>query len=224
MFLWRNKQNYPLIITKYPHLFHCVSDFNPGPQVRAPAKSPIFYRDWSWQKSTFSWQTILTFYFIYSFYPSRHDWKIVDWDVKPQHNQLLFLDEPRHDKTNKVTMCPAKTQISLGIRPVWSESSPCAQWVAKDPRFLHADSEASDQTRRMPRLIWVFAGRTCHFVGFVMRRLNCFSFKDLSSLFDDSNVNTSSVLAGCVEDAQDVKKQQQQQLENPSIQIIMVDK
>ena len=20
--------------------------------------------------------------------PSRHDWKIVDWDVKPQHNQL----------------------------------------------------------------------------------------------------------------------------------------
>ena len=19
--------------------------------------------------------------------PSRHDWKIVDWDVKPQHNQ-----------------------------------------------------------------------------------------------------------------------------------------
>ena len=26
--------------------------------------------------------------------------------------------EPRHDKTNKVTMRPAKTQISLGIRPV----------------------------------------------------------------------------------------------------------
>ena len=39
---------------------------------------------------------------------------------------------------------PAKTQISLGIRPVWSESSLCAQWVAKDPRFLHADSEDSD--------------------------------------------------------------------------------
>ena len=55
---------------------------------------------------------------------------------------------------------PAKTQISLGIRPVWSESSLCAQWVAKDPRFLHADSEDSDQTGWMPRLIWVFAGRT----------------------------------------------------------------
>ena len=41
---------------------------------------------------------------------------------------------------------PAKTQISLGIRQVWSESSLCAQWVAKGPRFLHADNEDSDQT------------------------------------------------------------------------------
>ena len=55
---------------------------------------------------------------------------------------------------------PAKTQISLGIRPVWSESLLCAQWVAKDPSFLHADSEDSDQTGQMPRLIWIFAGRT----------------------------------------------------------------
>ena len=43
---------------------------------------------------------------------------------------------------------------------VWSESSLSAQWVAKDPSFLQADSEDSDQTGRMPRLIWVFAGRT----------------------------------------------------------------
>ena len=63
-------------------------------------------------------------------------------------------------QNNKVTVSPAKTQISLGIRPVWSESSLCAQWVAKDPRFPHADSEDSDQTGRMPRLIWVFAGHT----------------------------------------------------------------
>ena len=31
--------------------------------------------------------------------------------------------EPRHDKPNKMSVRPAKTQISLGIRPVWSESS-----------------------------------------------------------------------------------------------------
>ena len=29
---------------------------------------------------------------------------------------LIF--EPRHDKTNNVAVCQAKTQISLGIRPV----------------------------------------------------------------------------------------------------------
>ena len=23
--------------------------------------------------------------------PSRHDWNIVDWDVKPQHKQTMFL-------------------------------------------------------------------------------------------------------------------------------------
>ena len=71
----------------------------------------------------------------------------------PFHLDLLDKIEPRHDKTNKVTVCPAKTQISLGIRPVWSESSLCALGVAKDPSFLHTDSEDSDQNRQMPRLI-----------------------------------------------------------------------
>ena len=31
-----------------------------------------------------------------------------------------------------------------------------------------ADREDSDQMRRMPSLIWFFAGRTSHFVGFVV--------------------------------------------------------
>ena len=59
-----------------------------------------------------------------------------------------------------MTVRPVKTQMSLGICPVWSESSLYVQWLAKDPSFLHADSEDSDQTERMARLIWVFAGRT----------------------------------------------------------------
>ena len=80
------------------------------------------------------------------------------------------INEPRHDKTNKMSVRLAKTQISLGIRPVWSESSLCAQYVAKDSRFLHADSEDSDQTWRMPRLICLRWAHT-HFVGFVMTRL-----------------------------------------------------
>ena len=35
---------------------------------------------------------------------------------------ITSFELPR-DKTNKMTVHPAKTQISLGIRPVWSESS-----------------------------------------------------------------------------------------------------
>ena len=86
-------------------------------------------------------------------------------------------------KPTKWSVHPAKTQISLGIHPVWSESLLWARWVAKDPRFPHADSEDSDQTGRMPRLIWVFAGHTFHFVGFVVLRLKCFSdyFRPYSS-------------------------------------------
>ena len=56
----------------------------------------------------------------------------------------VSTNEP-HDKTNKITVRPAKTQISLGIRPFGSESSLSTQLVSKDPSFLHADSEDSER-------------------------------------------------------------------------------
>ena len=68
--------------------------------------------------------------------------------------------EPPHDKTNNVVVRPAKTQINLGIHPVWSESSLSAWRKLGSLTTLWARSEDSDQTGRMPRLIWVFAGRT----------------------------------------------------------------
>ena len=74
-------------------------------------------------------------------------------------------------KPTKWPVHPGKTQISLGIHPVWSDTSLCTQWVDNDPMFLHADSEDSDQTG--PRLTWVFARRTGHFVGFVNLQLIC---------------------------------------------------
>ena len=78
-------------------------------------------------------------------------------------------------KPTKWYVHPAKTQLSLSICPDWSESSLCAQWVAKDPAFLNADSEDSDQIGRMPRLIWVFAGRKVHFVGFLLLKF-CYEY------------------------------------------------
>ena len=63
-------------------------------------------------------------------------------------------------KPTKWHVRPAKTQISLSI---WRKlGSLATHW---------AYSDDSDQTRRMPRLTWVFAGRSCHFVSFVMRQL-----------------------------------------------------
>ena len=47
----------------------------------------------------------------------------------------IAIFEPPHNKTNKMTVHPPKTQLAM------------------DPSFPHADSEDSDQTGRMPRLI-----------------------------------------------------------------------
>ena len=80
--------------------------------------------------------------------------------------------EPRHDKTNKVSVHPVKTQISLGICPVWSGSSLSARRKLGSLATHEAHSEDSDQTGRMPRLIWVFAGHTVTSLGFVISRLN----------------------------------------------------
>ena len=41
-------------------------------------------------------------------------------------------------------MRPAKIQISLRIRAVWSESSPGTFLLAKDAKFIHANNENSD--------------------------------------------------------------------------------
>ena len=79
---------------------------------------------------------------------------------------LLSADGP-YDKSNKVSVRPAKTHISLGIHPVWSESSLSA-WrnlkkflIIIGPLATHwAHSKDSYQTGGMPRLIWVFGGPT----------------------------------------------------------------
>ena len=70
------------------------------------------------------------------------------WLIREEHMSSLswlqvrtywFLgedeNEPPRDKTNKVSVRPAKTQISLGIRPVWSVFAVCMKktWVLSYP-------------------------------------------------------------------------------------------
>ena len=80
--------------------------------------------------------------------------------------------EPPHDKTNKMACVPSEDSDQPGHPPsLISLRCEDAQADLSLRCALNADSEDSDQTGRMSRLIWVFDGRTCHFVGFVMRQL-----------------------------------------------------
>ena len=137
--------------------------------------------------------TVLSHYMLYIcvMYIVDSDWIIFTPPPRPPHtyeiiivicllfhvlsillSSFLSSNEPRHNKTNKMSVRPAKTQISLGIRPVWSESSQCAQWLAENPRFLHADSEDwSDWADAQADLSLRWT--PSHFVGFVMSRLIC---------------------------------------------------
>ena len=60
----------------------------------------------------------------------------------------LKIIEPQHDKTNKMSVCPAKTQADAKRRLTSAQSDQSLRcvWGAKDPSFLHADSEDFDQT------------------------------------------------------------------------------
>ena len=69
----------------------------------------------------------------------------------PSTNLKTF--EPSHDKSKKMTVRPAKSQVSLGIRPVWLESSLSAWRNLGSFAILRVHSEDSDQTGHMPRLI-----------------------------------------------------------------------
>ena len=75
---------------------------------------------------------------------------------------LMFSPQSKHKWAatwqNQQNECAP--QISLGIRRVWSESSLSARRNLRSLATHWVHSEDSDQTGRMPRLIWVFAGRT----------------------------------------------------------------
>ena len=92
---------------------------------------------------------------------SPHHWVNAWQNSKTMLSRFeLKAYEPRHDKTNKMSVRPVKTPISMGIRLVWSESSLSA-WRNLGSLATHwVHSEDSDQTGRRPRLIWLFAGHT----------------------------------------------------------------
>ena len=77
--------------------------------------------------------------------------------------------EAARDKTNKMTFAPSKDSDQTG-HPDQSSLSAGRKIGSSAIQWAHCKD--SDQTGQMPRLNWIFAGHTDHFVGFVVRRLN----------------------------------------------------
>ena len=83
------------------------------------------------------------------------------------YSHTVFI-EPQREKMYLWHVRPTKTQISLRIRAVWFESSLSAWKNFASFAIQNVPSEDSDQTARIRRLIWIFAGRTCPTVCFLM--------------------------------------------------------
>ena len=84
----------------------------------------------------------------------------VNWHITHNEKVQKLIISQRTTKPTIRLVHLAKTQISLGIRPGWSELSLFA-WRKLGSLATHwVRSKDSDQTGRVPRLIWVFAGRT----------------------------------------------------------------
>ena len=92
-----------------------------------------------------------------------------------QYSSRWEIFELRHDKSNKVTVCPAKTQISLGICPVWSDFAVCMKKALVLSYPLSAQqrlwSDWADAQADLS-LCWAHS----HFAGFVVSRLIWFPF------------------------------------------------
>ena len=63
-----------------------------------------------------------------------------------------------------------KIQFSLDIRKI-DQSFLCAHLATKDPNFLHADSEYSDQTELIARPIRIFSCRIAIFLVFSIKQI-----------------------------------------------------
>ena len=101
----------------------------------------------------------------------------------PLNVYLLFFHIPtknvymsRNGKSTSWHVRPTKTQISLRIHEVWSESSLSAWRHFVTLTIQNEPSEDSDQTAQMRSLIWIFAGHICPNVRFLTLRFKCFCF------------------------------------------------
>ena len=98
--------------------------------------------------------------------------------------RLISIFEPPHKKNQQNGMCAQQNLISAWASAQSDQSSLSAWRKLQSLATNWAQSEDSDHTGRMPRLIWVFAGRTCHIVCFVVTQLLYFCMFFISWVSD----------------------------------------
>ena len=138
--------------------------------------SNCFFQDFNWVNPPKSSLSKVLFYFVHLFICLSHILTSCVQDISAKvllmstHNISFYwkninkIYESMHDKIYKKVCAPSEDSYQPGHPP--SLISLCC---------LHEESlgpiectAKTDQAGCMPRLIRVFAGRTCHFVGFVM--------------------------------------------------------
>ena len=85
--------------------------------------------------------------------------------------------EPPHDKTSKMAGAPSEDSYQpwhppslIRVFAVRMKKASVLSYTLSARRRLWSDW--ADAQADPPSLIWVFAGRTCHFIGFVMSLVN----------------------------------------------------
>ena len=78
--------------------------------------------------------------------PSRHDWKIVDWDVKPQHNQPTF----QLRSTGTYSRVPSDWEVPHLQATQPRGDSTCATRFLS-PRYMHQLNAAQSSAENMWR-------------------------------------------------------------------------
>ena len=79
---------------------------------------------------------------VYGFF-YLHSWKVMYYSkIAKLQNFMTMKMSRRMTKLTKWPVPLARTQISLGIHPVWSESLLCSLYVVYDPMLVHTDSKA----------------------------------------------------------------------------------
>ena len=90
--------------------------------------------------------------------------------VRRLFNESSF--EPPHDKTNKMSLRPAKTQISLGIRPVWSVFAVCSMGSSAPKLSSCGQRRLGSSAQADPSLRWAhmpfcwFCHEATHFLNY----------------------------------------------------------